>query len=340
LLLLTPVVLPLVLSWAAFHDVERLVRTDEDPPARSRWEFVCLHVRHHLILPLAPVLALVATQDVVQLLHPALLVGRISWIVHVLPLTLVAVLLPVLLRIVWPTQRLPDGPLRARLELFCRRCGVRVRDLLIWCSQGRLANAAVCGLIPQLRYVLISDELVRRLSPDQIEAVFAHELGHVRHHHLAKMLFVLSFPLILVLSTSIGTDPVHSQWLPAPSGMAWASGTASVVLSLGYLAVALGAYSRLAELAADVWAVEQLAAGRDGSMPAATHLYLETLELLSATGGGADWLHPSLALRRRFLQKALHHGAAGVLRLRAWLRWVDLLLVTLIVVPPMWRIVA
>jgi len=47
-----------------------------------------------------------------------------------------------------------------------------------------MGNAAVMGFIPRFRYVLLSDLLLETMTDEQVEAIFAHELGHVMHRHL------------------------------------------------------------------------------------------------------------------------------------------------------------
>src|SRR5829696_9781819 len=98
---------------------------------------------------------------------------------------LVFLLAPELLRRVLQTQSLPDSPLRRRLERLCERVGMRYRDILLWRTQNNMGNAAVMGILPPVRYILLSDLLLERMDDEQIEAVFAHEVGHVVHRHMS-----------------------------------------------------------------------------------------------------------------------------------------------------------
>jgi STE24 endopeptidase len=103
---------------------------------------------------------------------------------------------PVLLRYIWHTTSLPAGELRSRLDGLCRRIGLSYRDILIWHSDGMVVNAAVMGLIRPVRYVLLSDGLLETMDDDKIEAVFGHEAGHVKHHHIT---FYLLFAILSML---------------------------------------------------------------------------------------------------------------------------------------------
>lgn len=91
---------------------------------------------------------------------------------------------PVILRYIWATEPLPPGPLRDRFVSTCKRIGLRYREILLWRTHGTLINAAVMGFIAPLRYILVSDALLETMDEDEIEAVFGHEAGHVRHWHL------------------------------------------------------------------------------------------------------------------------------------------------------------
>ena len=60
-----------------------------------------------------------------------------------------------------------------------------MRDFRVLKGRGRkVANAAQMGMLPGLRYVLLTDYLIDHLDRDELDAVVAHELGHARQHHL------------------------------------------------------------------------------------------------------------------------------------------------------------
>ena len=49
------------------------------------------------------------------------------------------------------------------------------------------ANAMLAGL-GRTRRVLMGDTLLEKFSPDEIEVIFAHEIGHHVHRHIPKMI--------------------------------------------------------------------------------------------------------------------------------------------------------
>ena len=43
-----------------------------------------------------------------------------------------------------------------------------------------MITAAVMGLIKKFRYILVTQGLLQMLEPEEIDAVIAHEIGHVK----------------------------------------------------------------------------------------------------------------------------------------------------------------
>ena len=85
-------------------------------------------------------------------------------------------------------QPLPPAT-RTRLLALAEQMGVRVRDINAFPGRRtKLANAVQIGLLPRLRYILVTDYLVDNVTNDELDAVVAHELGHARGRHLAVKL--------------------------------------------------------------------------------------------------------------------------------------------------------
>jgi STE24 endopeptidase len=119
-------------------------------------------------------------------------------VVYLLVLVVVQIVLAPLLIVTLRAQPLPEETLR-RLRRLAARMGVRVRDIRAIPGRAqRVANAAQIGAVPGLRYIVVTDYLLERLDPDEVDAVVAHELGHVRGHHLTvKLLSVFGVWLLL-----------------------------------------------------------------------------------------------------------------------------------------------
>jgi STE24 endopeptidase len=80
---------------------------------------------------------------------------------------------------------LQDGELRTRIETLMHRCGFRPSGLFSMDASRRSAhgNAFFIGFGKTKRVVLF-DTLIAGSTPDEIEAVVAHELGHDKHGHV------------------------------------------------------------------------------------------------------------------------------------------------------------
>jgi STE24 endopeptidase len=117
------------------------------------------------------------------------LLGAAGWF---LLLVVLGILTPaVIVPLFYKLQPLEDRRLVERLLALAARCGVRVRKVfeIKLSRETKKANAAVVGLGRERR-ILIGDTLLDLCTHDEIEAVFAHELGHVALHHAGKMLAV------------------------------------------------------------------------------------------------------------------------------------------------------
>ncbi|MEM6314245.1 MAG: M48 family metalloprotease, partial [Planctomycetota bacterium] len=223
------------------------------PP--GRWRYVMSRTRVEVLFALVPVAGVLALRDVASaglaragidtalpVIEAAISFGGIA---------LIFIAAPAILRHVLPTSSMPAGPLRQRLEDVANRTGMRFRDILVWHTDNAVANAAVMGLFPQVRYVLLSDLLIETMTDQQVEAVFAHEVGHVRHRH---MIWYVVFVAIMMLALAgPGTDLerwVRAQWV----GNADAVALAIVGATLGLFLTMLGLLSRQFEQQADVFA--------------------------------------------------------------------------------------
>ena len=87
-------------------------------------------------------------------------------------------------------EPLPDEALKARVQALMQRCGFAAKGLFVMDGSKRSAhaNAYFTGLGAAKRVVFF-DTLLSRLSPGEVEAVLAHELGHFKHRHVLQRLF-------------------------------------------------------------------------------------------------------------------------------------------------------
>jgi STE24 endopeptidase len=322
LLILAPVLLPLVLSWAAFYEVDRTVRlgpasqTASHGELPTRSQYVALHFRHYVGVLLLPLLAFLAVQDTLELIAPGAAEEGYQAPVLLGSLAALFMVFPLLLRLVWQTRSLPPGPLRSRLEEAAGRAGFRARDILVWHTNGMVVNAAVAGFVRRLRYVFLTDALLSRLPDEEIEAVFGHEVGHVRHHHLLLRVLAMVAPLSLwvllgqAFPEAVGglSDWLDADWAPwgrvapqMPAGLLMLGAMAAYVL------VVFGYYSRQLEHQADLFGCRWVTA--EAGRPA-VETFTSALERLAASSGAGrqarTWQHASIARRIDFLNQLSH----------------------------------
>lgn len=119
-------------------------------------------------------------------------------------LVLLAVILPALIKNLWDCRSMPAGPARTHMENFCRQQNLKYSDILLWpLYEGKMLTAGVMGISKNYRYVLITPALLKSLTLDEIEAVLAHEIGHVKKYHLQLyLLLFLGFGLVAGLITN------------------------------------------------------------------------------------------------------------------------------------------
>jgi STE24 endopeptidase len=128
---------------------------------------------------------------------------------------------------------LEDGELKRRIERLLERCGFRAEGLFVMDGSKRSShgNAYFTGFGKTKRIVFF-DTLMQRLTPEEIEAVLAHELGHFARGHIPRLLAV-RFALALVLLGVLG-------WLYRESAFYQALG-----LSEAHIGAALAGFALL-----------------------------------------------------------------------------------------------
>lgn len=204
LLALSPQIIAWLGLWAAAYPAVRAMREMHtldllmsDRPVMampSVIRYVLQQARPSLGMSLLPLLLVVAVQDLVQA------VGVPQSEFWGLPLSAAIVFLvgPWLMVKLLPTAPLPPGPSRDVLQDLADRCGVSRVPVLLWQTDHTIANAAVLGLVPGLRTVLLTDLLLATMPLEQVRAVLAHEFGHIRRRHILWYgIFVITLMALL-----------------------------------------------------------------------------------------------------------------------------------------------
>lgn len=108
-------------------------------------------------------------------------------------------------------EPLQDESLKSRVEALMARCGFAAKGLFVMDGSKRSAhaNAYFTGFGAAKRVVFF-DTLLSSLSPGEVEAVLAHELGHFKHKHVLKRI-VSMFALSLAGFALLGWLS-HQPW--------------------------------------------------------------------------------------------------------------------------------
>ncbi len=183
---------------------------------------------------------------------------------------------------------LQDESLKARIEALLARCGFSSSGLFVMDGSKRSAhgNAYFTGFGKAKRIVFF-DTLLEKLTPDEIEAVLAHELGHFKHRHVIKRI-VLMAALSLGFLWLLG-QLIDQPWFYAGLGVqkVGAGDTALALLLFSMvlpvflfpLAPLTSALSRRHEYEADAYAAKQTAA--DNLIAALVKLYRDNAATLT-----------------------------------------------------------
>jgi len=267
----------------------------------------------------------------VPVLLPWLMLSGFSDIIHALPfewpkrllatttgeigyflffLLIVTIFGPALIQKFWQCKPLKEGLDRARIENLCLRAGMKYRNIMHWpIFGGAMITAGVMGLVAKFRYILVTDALLRYLTADEIDAVIAHEIGHIKRKHLLFYLFffigymVFSYATFdLMVFFVLYIEPLYG--VVSRTGLNQAtviSGIFSIMIIamfLVYFRFIFGYFMRNFERQADAYVYRLF----DSARP-----LISTLEKIAVTSGHPpdkpNWHHFSIIERIDFLKK-------------------------------------
>jgi len=109
---------------------------------------------------------------------------------------------------------LEEGSTKQRILSLCARVGVRVEGVFTFdlSKNTKKANAAFTG-IGKSRRIVLGDTLVQNFTDEEIEAVFAHELGHFKKKHIWKMMLIGTLNSFLGLFLTAQLYAVSLSWM-------------------------------------------------------------------------------------------------------------------------------
>ena len=264
-------------------------------------------------------------------LIPWVIISGFSDIIHILPmgvftrflstpegeiayfmvfLVIVAIMGPLLIQKFWGCGPLEQGVHRTRIENLCRSVNLGYRNILNWpIFEGRIITAGVMGLVKRFRYILVTRALLNLLEPHEVDAVIAHEIGHVKKRHLLFYLFffvgymIISFSFLdLIVYAMIYFDPLVTAFnrmgFNPVTVTSFIFSLVIIATFLVYFRYIFGYFMRNFERQADayVYTIFDTAAS-----------LISTLKKISITGRQSpdkpNWHHFSITERIEFLKK-------------------------------------
>lgn len=280
---------------------------------RKKIQFVLLNIRANLPIVL-PWIGLSLLSDLITLLPwPWLhVLSESQWgdlLFFGLFLFFVLLFFPPMVRRLWGCKKLEEGTLKRELTTFCHSQNFKA-DLYIWpLFEGRVPTAGVMGIIPGLRYILITPALIETMSTVEMEAVMAHEIGHVkRFHMLLYLLLIGGFSLLagaltepavyFILSRDFFYSLIEMTNMSLETVLTFSGSVPLLLIMLLYFRFLFGYFIRNFERQADLYSFTVL--GNSSALVSAFE------KLARVTGNSKDepnWHHFSLGERIEYLQR-------------------------------------
>jgi Zn-dependent protease with chaperone function len=222
----------------------------------------------------------------------------------------VSIMGPALIQKFWRCKSLEDGYYRSRIESLCQRAQMAYADILYWpIFGGSMLTAGVMGLVKKFRYILVTPALLQLLEPEEVDAVIAHEIGHIKKNHLLFYLgFFVGYMLLsyvifdLIVLAILYAEPVY--WLINKTGFSQSTVVSTIFsvviicVFLVYFRFIFGFFMRNFERQADAYVFTLF----DSARP-----LISTLEKIAVTSGQSadrpNWHHFSIQQRIDYLYK-------------------------------------
>ena len=304
-------ILHLMVVYGQAHDAHRLIYRSQI----SRREYIRSNITISLPV-LLPWLLLSLTSDLIQVLP---FEGPRRWldttggqaVYFLLFLVLVSIIGPYLIQKFWKCTPLPAGYDRDRIASVCRRAKLEYAEILYWpIFGGRMITAGVMGLVKRFRYILVTRSLLQLLAPEEIDAVIAHEIGHIKKKHLLFYILFLvgylilsytAFDLIIygLIYFTPASDLLTGTGISHSTLVSTVFSVCIITLFIIYFRFIFGFFMRNFERQADLYVYTLF----DSAAP-----LISTLKKIAVTSGQPpekpNWHHFSIRQRIDYLEKA------------------------------------
>ena len=295
-----------IVWWCAYPSFTKIYKN-----GLSRKDYILSNISFSIPIIL-PWLLLSVTSDIITILPfefpKQFLISMTGQIIYfMIFLFIIAIFGPVLIQKFWGCRPLRSGAIRHRIESLCRKANMPYRDIMVWpLFGGRMITAGVMGLIRQFRYILVTPALMRHLDPTELDAVIAHEIGHIKKNHL--VFYLVFFAGYLVVTFTI-LDLIFYAIIYAEAAYGFINNSTyatlssisfslfMIILFLVYFRYIFGYFMRNFERQADLYAY---------SMMGDAQPLISTFKKITITSGQSpdkpNWHHFSIQERIDYLK--------------------------------------
>lgn len=170
----------LIFNQLILHDLNASLRKTTS----SKWDQTKLLLRG-LIFTALPIIILLVLIDI----NPLKNFGgeRLQKYIKILfPMAiylLLSFIMPLFNKYLLKAKDFHEGELKNDLTSFLEKAGIKKFKLYLWLTKdNKHANALVSGLLT--KQIFLSDYLLENFTEEETKSVLAHEIGHIKKHHL------------------------------------------------------------------------------------------------------------------------------------------------------------
>jgi STE24 endopeptidase len=146
--------------------------------------------------------------------------GEYWWLIAAAAFFVVSIILGqlapvVIMPLFYKVERIENTELDSRMKHLAEGTGITIEGVyrLGLSADTQKANAMLAGL-GRTRRVLMGDTLLEKFTPEEIDVIFAHELGHDVHRHIPKM---IATGVVVSLAGFYLIDRVLVWWANIPT---------------------------------------------------------------------------------------------------------------------------
>ncbi len=300
----------LSIVWGCAHDAHQQIYRTEF--TRSAYILSNISFSIPVLLPWILVSGIVDIINVLPFELPKRLLattaGEVTY--FLLFLIVIAITSPAIIQRFWRCEPLEPGVMRSRIENLCRKSGLEYNNILYWpIFGGKMITAGVMGLVKKFRFILVTRALLRVLEPEEVDAVIAHEIAHIKKKHLVFYLvffggyMLLSYASFnLIIYSIIYIEPLYRFIIDAGLNQTTLVSTLNalifIISLIIYFRFIFGYFMRNFERQADTYVYSI----SDTAKP-----LISTLEKIALTSGcppeKPNWHHFSITERINYLEK-------------------------------------